>query len=200
MVVGAGGTIIAGAHHPMEETMRSHPAPILAACVAAVALSVPCAAQKAPRKQLEKSYSEMAQALKRRDMDAFMKWMTPDYQVQGKGKAKDAKTFKAETTLQLLMVKTITAASMKMTALKDGKEGAKASVTMSVAGVLATDPKQPHTLKNVSKHTDTWVKSPEGWRIKKTEPAGSQLFVDGKPFDPSNPPKPAGATKPGAGK
>jgi hypothetical protein len=179
--------------------MRSHPAPILAACVAALAMATPCTAEKAPRKELEAGYTAMAQALKKRDMDAFMKHMTPDYLVQGKGKSKDAKTFKAEMALQLLMVKTITAASMKVTGLKDGKEGAKASVTMSVAGVLATDPKQPHTLKNVSKHTDTWVKTPEGWRIKKTEPAGSQLYIDGKPFDPSNPPKPAGG-KPSAGK
>ncbi|MCX6362057.1 MAG: nuclear transport factor 2 family protein [Armatimonadetes bacterium] len=177
--------------------MRSHPAPVLAACAAVAAMAVPCAAQKAPRKELEKSYSAMAQALKRRDMDAFMKHMTPDYQVLGNGKGKDAKTFKAEMALRLLMLKTITSTSLTITALKETKDGARASVTMAVAGVLATDPKQPHTLKSVSKHADNWAKTPEGWRIKTTEPAGSQLYVDGKPFDPSNPPKPAGAAKPG---
>lgn len=104
---------------------------------------------------------------------------TPDFTARMKdGTVLDRKKYAEVMRQQLLMAQNEAFSIDKLTIT------GKTAVAIT-RETIETKARGGHVFGAVSRGRDTWVKTAEGWKLKRTDSISEEYTLDGEPFDPS---------------
>jgi len=138
------------------------------------------------RRDLEAMYTAQDEAIKKRNFKAFVSTFAPDYsikllngdvfnrqQVEGFVKSDMARTRSVEKSLS------------SIDSLSTAGNEAVVIVTHEARRVLEDAHGQPHKWENKVVHKETWIKTTDGWKIRRLEEVKQvYLLRDGKTLHP----------------
>ncbi len=156
----------------------------------ALARTGPAAADDAAvRAQLQAIYTEAAAALKNKDLPAVARHIAPDFWSRDVHGIKHTRE-EARTRMQEAMEKTDSIQQMQFTAVRVVTKGDRALVLATRKGEAtirdAEDKPRKFTTDVVA--LDLWIKTGEGWKLKRVEALAQRHTLDGKMLQPQKPP------------
>jgi len=134
---------------------------------------------RAVRKELDADYLRMCQGVKSKDTKPMEELSTPDFTMEEAGQTEDAKAALAQLKQGF---KTMQSADCTMTirTLKIRKDQAVAVVHYTTAFIMKDAQGKTHQMTGSGDNEDTWIKTKNGWRIKKVKTLKSEETMDGK--------------------
>ncbi len=150
--------------------------------IGAMPLTVVADGKKTIRKELEAAYVRIVDALKKNDPTTFEELLAPDFQV----KLINGETHEREWLLNYLRNNANTfkvlKLSIKIKKLTVRGNEAIVIIEQKSSRTLSDEQGKPHQLDVGAIQQETWVKTPEGWRLRHNEEL-KRLYVkqDGKP-------------------
>lgn len=181
--------------------MRTRNLAALATGVALVAASLVSARadEASVRKEMKADFDKAVKAFRAKDIKGFMAMIADDFHGKGMdGKPMTKASMEAEMKQHMAETKTLDTADLTIDKIKtDGKTATTDSTLVLKMHVVDSKgemgPKgKEHVMDMVEKSHETWVKGKGGWLEKTSEPLpGGKMMMDGKPFMPGPPPKPA---------
>jgi vacuolar-type H+-ATPase subunit B/Vma2 len=141
---------------------------------------VVCADKRAER-EIRAGYDRIVQYTKQKNVEGLLRMMTPDFMYRTRRGMVMSKQMvemaMREHYARIQSVKKRTTSIRKMEF--QGKTVRVTTAEEFVAIIL--DPLgQPHEHVNRATTRDTWVKTPQGWKIKMTEILEEETFIDGR--------------------
>jgi len=134
------------------------------------------------KSEIQARYNAMAAAVKKKDFDGSMAFLTKDYvDIDLKGKKHSRKEFEALIKQQFELPLKMTTFDIKVT--KATVKGAEVIVDNSSKLVFTiTDPKtkKTHKLEQVATARDVWIKPKDAWLLKSSATLTQKRTVDGK--------------------
>ncbi len=163
---------------------------VLVIGLAITAGSMALADDAAVRKELAAQYTKFGRAMKKKDVQTIFGLATPDFKIRTKnGQTLNAQQARAMLSMQLQAAKVLSTVQSNIQKLTVNGSTATAVVVTKVVGQIQEKPGgKLHTMTDVGTTHDTWVKTPQGWRIKREEEVADKATLDGKPFNPGVPP------------
>ncbi len=151
------------------------------------------------RKELESRYAEFVQAYLRKDVQALPNYMTSDFQARQRegGTANRQETI---ATLQRAFGSVNQVRKSNVTVEKVSLRGNDATTTARVQfdGTITDRNGKGHALVADNQYRDTWTRTADGWKIRRSEPLRLRVTLDGKPLNrPGRPAGRAGSRKTG---
>lgn len=138
-------------------------------------------ADKRAEQQIRAEYDKTVWYTKRKNVDGLLRQMTPDFLY----KTKDGQILNKQMVEMLMrqQYERIRSVDKRTTTIKKMEiKGDTAHVTTSELMAVTALDAQGKTRKVTSRSTtrDTWVKTPQGWKVKMTEVLNEETFIDGK--------------------
>jgi len=153
--------------------------------LAVVAVRIALADKRAAR-EIRAEYARTAQYAKQKNVEGLLRQMTPDFLYKTeKGDVMNKQMVEQVMRAQYALIQSV---DKRTTAIKKMEiKGNTARVTTQEELVVTMLDPQGKRRKVVSKATtrDTWVKTPQGWKVKMTEILDEKTTIDGKP-QPAN--------------
>jgi ketosteroid isomerase-like protein len=139
------------------------------------------------QKALQANYDRMSKALREKDLKTLIGFYAPDYQSKGIDGETTDRAAGVEARLKGLMeaiksLKTVTAKIDKITVKGDE---ATVAITQTLVGTVAGADGNDHALDLQLSGRATWIKTADGWRLKRTEALREKGTIDGNAVDRS---------------
>ncbi len=142
------------------------------------------------RHQLEAQYAAISRAYRQKDVEGITRLMARDYLWKRAGMpALDR--YEAEDTIRdwLDRLQTIKGLASRLQGVTVSGRTAIAIHTSTLLGTVKDQAGKSHSLVSTQTSRDTWIRTPEGWRIRRAVTLSSQALVDGHPVQPAPLPK-----------
>lgn len=137
------------------------------------------------KKAIMVQYGKLATAMKAKNAKAVLAVGTPDMSYIMSNGMKESGKQMAEGLKQFFaMTKSIKRLDFKVHRITVKGSRAVAESSNTFDGSVTGQDGKAHQMKSVTDSTDTWVKTPKGWRCKLVVEKRSKFWMDGKPFDP----------------
>lgn len=138
-------------------------------------------ADKRAEQQIRAEYNKTIRYTKQKNVEGLLRQMTPDFLYKTKsGQVVNKQMVEMAIREQYAHVKKV---DKRTTTIKKMEiKGDTAVVTTAEEAVFTMMDVQgrPHKLRSIATTRDTWVKTPQGWKVKMTEILSEETFVDGK--------------------
>ena len=137
----------------------------------------------AVRKAISARYAASDAALRKKDAKALLAMITPDFTVKtAAGQTLTAKQLPALLQQEFAAIKEVK--NTRWSILEFGVKGNVATVkmTQTLSGVFTGQDQKTHTLSSTNVSVDTWVRTPSGWKLRKSVELSEKTLVDGKPL------------------
>lgn len=142
----------------------------------------------AVRKELQTQYDRLIQAMKAKDINGVMSVAAPGFTEKQPGMpAMNAAQAKAAMEEDFKMTKSLDSASMKVVKVSVKGNTAVATTDYKMAGTGLMNGKE-HKMTDRGTSRDTWVKTPQGWKVKSVVFVQSHPMMDGRPMTMGAPP------------
>lgn len=132
------------------------------------------------RRLLESSYAASRKAFRAKDVAGVMASATPDYTVEYPSRSSSRWQVEQDLRKDLKSTKSIKSWSTTIGAINVTGNTFTAEITERKNWVLVDGSGKPHTSDVVDTMRDVWVKTPTGWRNRKTIMLGATVKVDGR--------------------
>ncbi len=130
---------------------------------------------------LERNYLKFSTAVLKRNIEDIKKLSTSDFIYKYKnGTQMNLKESLDMLKMNLLMMKSVQSASFKINKLTIAGNVATSITDIKVAATIAGSNGKTQKLLNTSQTKDTWINTPKGWLIKRSEELKSSTTIDGK--------------------
>ena len=152
---------------------------------------------KPVRHALEQSYAALEAALERNDVEAVLALRDPAYSEEDcQGRTYGSEAARAGARAMSARTKPPIDATFSLGIIEpNGDSEALVTVERSVSSMQRMDDGKVRKVETVSTQDETWVKTPEGWRLRSIANVRDfAWYVDGKrvepgkPWDPEAPP------------
>lgn len=159
----------------------------LAACDPAPAQQSP-APQPGARAEVEAMYERLAAAIRRSDVDAILAVKAPDFGSSNVGGVEfDYAAMESYTRRMTAAIDSVIHIRNQIREFTVRGDTAVAGVCQEFSRIQRVD-NAPHRVDTSVLQTETWVRRPEGWRLRRVENEhGMRWFVDGRRIDPLRP-------------
>jgi hypothetical protein len=161
---------------------------------ALLSMAIPAAADDTAsfKKEMLAIFDKSVKQFKARDIKGFMTMFTDDYTGKGaRGEPQTKATFEREMKAAMDSTRATNRADLRIDKLSVKGSTAELESTMTLdLTIVDTEggmgPKgKVHNMLEVEKSRETWVKTKDGWKVKKGEVLpGGKMLMDGKPFPP----------------
>lgn len=144
--------------------------------------SLSALADKRAEQQIRAEYAKTVRFTKQKNVEGLLRQMTPDFLYKTKeGQILSKQAVELLIRQDFARIQTVHLRTTQIQSIQVTGNIARA-VTRERTVFTATDPQGKPTKMDIRATTrDTWVKTPQGWRVKMTEVLDEQRFVDGKP-------------------
>ncbi len=172
-------------------------AAIVAVCLAAASAAFASPDEASVRKAMMANFDKSVKQFKAKDLKGFMSMYADDFSGKGPdGKPMTKTTVEAEMKEAMATTKSVEESKLTIEKLTVKGDSAELESTMTLK-MQVVDAKgemgvkgKLHSLTMVEKSKETWVKTKDGWKVKKGSVVpGGKMLVDGKPFPPPPPAK-----------
>lgn len=156
----------------------------------------PTMAHADARSELQTIYNGLLQAYKKQDFAHFMKYQAADFKMKlPDGKVINKQQANADMKRGMEMRAKMKNAPMPKIGLRVQSVVPKGNTAVATVATTASmsrkDPQgKSHTFSSMSTERHTWVKSPQGWKVRLIEPLKSTALMDGKPINMPTMPAP----------
>jgi ketosteroid isomerase-like protein len=171
----------------------------LAAILSICILSSPVRADD--KREIEEGYKKLVAAFKARSVDALKAVTTDDFTMKMPGQVLSTEETMKQIRQSFGMMSespkfTMTIDKIAMKA-KSAEVHSTGNMTVDIVDASGAYGKKgaKHSTVYIETSKDIWVKTGKGWKMKVTESLSEKMMLDGKPFNPSAPPRGAGAPK-----
>ncbi|HVL38264.1 MAG TPA: nuclear transport factor 2 family protein [Fimbriimonadaceae bacterium] len=153
---------------------------------ALVTFGLACSVLADARSDIQAGYDKLVAAWKANDAVRSEKAMkalaTPDFTyIDLQGNKQNLAQIIEMTKMQTKATKKVDKMEIKITSFKISGNVATVTTRGAFEGVVALmDPKKPGKLVTTSTSTDTWVKTPQGWKCKTVKITKESVTFDGK--------------------
>lgn len=159
----------------------------LAFPVVLLALAASAPAQADLRKHLAGIYDELNQHIKLKRIDKaeglLAKYGHPKFvYIHADGRKQDAKEMVAELKASFTPQTRVTKSTTQLGKLVVKGGTAKIDTSGEWGMVMPGPDGKSHTFAGITKTTDTWLKTPGGWKLKEVKTTSEKMTMDGKPF------------------
>lgn len=153
----------------------------IAVWLASLLVAGTVSADKRAEQQIRAEYNKTIRYTKQKNVDGLLRQMTPDFLYKTKSGQVLSKQM-VEMLMREQYARTKSVDKRTTTIKTMGIKGNTAQVTTAEEAVFTILDAQghPHKLRSVATTRDTWVKTPQGWKVKMTEVLDEKTFTDGK--------------------
>ncbi|GIV15283.1 MAG: hypothetical protein KatS3mg022_0718 [Armatimonadota bacterium] len=138
-------------------------------------------ADKRAERQIRAEYDRTIRYTKQKNVDGLLRQLAPDFLYKTKsGQVANKQMVELAMREQYARIKKV---DKRTTTIKRMEiKGNTAVVTTVEEAVFTTVDVQgrSHKVRNVATTRDTWVKTPQGWKVKMTEVLDEETFRDGE--------------------
>lgn len=139
------------------------------------------AGDKGARKEIEAQYRLYAQALINKDVPTMFTIMTADGSFwEGPKGPTNTRSGLEKMMRGMLKTTTFEHVNPRIRRFRVDQNTATVDISNLQTGKMAGKGGVIHTFEYLSKSTDTWVKTPKGWRLKLITATGEYMKQDGK--------------------
>jgi hypothetical protein len=139
------------------------------------------------RRELEAKYAKVSEAYRKKDIGAFMENKTPDFTGKSlNGVVRTREQVEAGVRQRMERIRKLNYLKIKIEKLTVGDGVAVAITSQEFSRVVADAQGVERTVVSKgTRHRDTWVKTPAGWKMKSVEElTQGREIVDGRDATP----------------
>ncbi|HEY3412131.1 MAG TPA: nuclear transport factor 2 family protein [Armatimonadota bacterium] len=129
---------------------------------------------------LEKAYAASRKAFRAKDVAGVMATATKDYTVEYPARTSSRWQVERDLRKDLKSTKAIKSWTAKIGAITVAGDSFTANITESKTSIILDGNGKPHTSEVVDTLKDVWVKTPSGWRNRKTIVVAATVKLDGR--------------------
>ena len=134
----------------------------------------------AARRMLETAYAASRKAFRAKDVAGVMASATKDYTVEYPSHSSSRWQIERELRNDLKATKSVTSWTATIGAIKVTGDSFTADITERKNTVMLDSKGKPHTSDVMDTLRDVWVKTPLGWRNRRTMVLGATVKIDGQ--------------------
>ncbi len=139
------------------------------------------AADKKTERQIRAEYAKTVQYTKQKNLEGLLRQMTPDFLYKNqRGEVLNKQMVELAMRDQFRLMRSV---QKRTTTIKKMEfKGNTVAVTTEeeLAFTFVDAQGKPHKAYTKASTRDTWVKTPQGWKVKMTESLKETTFIDGK--------------------
>lgn len=133
------------------------------------------------QQQIRSEYEKITSYTKRKNVEGLLRQMTPDFlYVDEKKRVMSRQFVEMQMRQQFAATKSVDGRSTSIKKMEKVQGAVRVTTQEYLALTLVDAQGIPRKVVNRASTVDTWVKTSDGWKIKKTQVLKSELFIDGK--------------------
>ncbi len=149
--------------------------------LAVVAVRIALADKRAAR-EIRAQYARTVQYSKQKNVEGLLRQMAPDFLYKAKnGNVMNKQMVEQAMRAQYALIKSVDKRTTTIKKMEIKGNTARVITQEELAVTLVDAQGKPHKVVSKATTRDTWVKTPQGWKVKMTEILDEQTTIDGKP-------------------
>lgn len=138
-------------------------------------------ADKRAERQIRAEYDRTVLYYKQKNVEGLLRQMTPDFLYKTKrGEIMNKQMVEAMMRAQYAQIKSVDKRVTRIKKMDIKGNTARVTTEEEIAVTIADDQGKPRKVVSKATTRDTWVKTPQGWKVKMTEVLNEETFIDGK--------------------
>jgi len=149
--------------------------------LAVVAVRIALADKRAAR-EIRAQYARTVQYSKQKNVEGLLRQMAPDFLYKAKnGNVMNKQMVEQAMRAQYALIQSVDKRTTTIKKMEIKGNTARVITQEELAVTLVDAQGKPHKVVSKATTRDTWVKTPQGWKVKMTEILDEQTTIDGKP-------------------
>lgn len=147
----------------------------------AITLVRPVFADKRAAREIRAEYDRILRYTKQKNVEGLLRMMTPDflYKTQ-RGTVMSKQAVEMAMRDHYARVQSVKKRATTIKKMEFRGNTVRVTTAESFVAIMLDSLGKPHEYVNRATTRDTWVKTPQGWKIKMTEILSEETFIDGK--------------------
>lgn len=138
-------------------------------------------ADKRAERQIRAEYAKTVQYSKQKNVDGLLRQMMPDFLYKtAKGQVMNRQMVEMAMREQFRLMQSIQKRTTTIKKMEIKGDTARVTTEEELAFTFVDAQGKPHKAYSKATTRDTWVKTPQGWKVKMTESLSETTYVDGK--------------------
>jgi ketosteroid isomerase-like protein len=149
--------------------------------LAVVAVRIALADKRAAR-EIRAQYARTVQYSKQKNVEGLLRQMAPDFLYKAKnGNVMNKQMVEQAMRAQYALIQSVDKRTTTIKKMEIKGNTARVITQEELAVTMVDAQGTPHKVVSKATTRDTWVKTPQGWKVKMTEILDEQTTIDGKP-------------------
>ena len=149
--------------------------------LAVVALRIALADKRAAR-EIRAQYARTVQYSKQKNVEGLLRQMAPDFLYKAKnGNVMNKQMVEQAMRAQYALIQSVDKRTTTIKKMEIKGNTARVITQEELAVTMVDAQGKPHKVVSKATTRDTWVKTPQGWKVKMTEILDEQTTIDGRP-------------------
>lgn len=138
-------------------------------------------ADKKTERQIRAEYAKTVQYTKQKNLEGLLRQMTPDFLYKTQtGGVMNKQMVESAMRDQFRMMKSVQKRTTTIKKMEFKGNTVLVTTEEELAFTFLDTQGKPHRAYTRATTRDTWVKTPQGWKVKMTESLKETTFIDGK--------------------
>jgi ketosteroid isomerase-like protein len=149
--------------------------------LAVVAVRIALADKRAAR-EIRAQYARTVQYSKQKNVEGLLRQMAPDFLYKAKnGNVMNKQMVEQAMRAQYALIQSVDKRTTTIKKMEIKGNTARVITQEELAVTMVDAQGKPHKVVSKATTRDTWVKTPQGWKVKMTEILDEQTTIDGRP-------------------
>jgi ketosteroid isomerase-like protein len=149
--------------------------------LAVVAVRIALADKRAAR-EIRAQYARTVQYSKQKNVEGLLRQMAPDFLYRAKnGNVMNKQMVEQAMRVQYALIQSVDKRTTTIEKMEIKGNTARVITQEELAVTMVDAQGKPHKVVSKATTRDTWVKTPQGWKVKMTEILDEQTTIDGIP-------------------
>lgn len=154
---------------------------VLVMWLALMLIVSPSSADKRAERQIRAEYAKTVQYMKQKNLEGLLRQMTPDFLYKtAKGEIMSKQMVEMAMREQFRLMKSVQKRTTTIKKMEFKGNTVLVTTEEELAFTFVDAQGKPHKAYTKATTRDTWVKTPQGWKVKMTESLSETTSIDGK--------------------
>ncbi|MGQ9882265.1 MAG: nuclear transport factor 2 family protein [Armatimonadota bacterium] len=154
---------------------------VLVMWLALMLIVSPISADKRAERQIRAEYAKTVQYMKQKNLEGLLRQMTPDFLYKTpKGEVMNKQMVEMAMREQFRLMRSVQKRTTTIKKMEFKGNTVLVTTEEELAFTFADAQGKPHKAYTKATTRDTWVKTPQGWKVKMTESLSETTYIDGK--------------------
>lgn len=138
-------------------------------------------ADKQAERAIRAEYAKTVRYMKQKNLEGLLRQMTPDFLYKTpKGEVMNKQMVEMAMREQFRLMRSVQKRTTTIKKMEFKGNTVLVTTEEELAFTFADAQGKPHKAYTKATTRDTWVKTPQGWKVKMTESLSETTFIDGK--------------------